>query len=188
MAANRLTGPIPPELSDLTNLGYLYAGRNDLTGAIPSELGGLANLQWLELHENELTGPIPTELGGLAELESLYLGENELTGPVPPEFSGLMRLRNLAVQGNADMSGVLPFGLTNLAALETFQTTGTALCAPSDAGFLEWLQGVPNQRVALCEGEPAAAYLVQAVQSREFPVSLVAGEEALLRCFRDGRQ
>ena len=183
LSANRLAGRIPPELGSLASLLLLYLGRNDLTGPILSELSGFADLRWLELHENELTGPIPTELGDLAELESLYLGENELTGPVPPEFSGLMRLRNLAVQGNADMSGVLPASLTNLAALETFQTTGTALCAPSDAGFLEWLQGVPNRRVALCEGEPAMAYLVQAVQSRDFPVPLAGGEEALLRVF-----
>ena len=183
LAANRLTDRIPPELGGLTILGTLYLGRNDLIGAIPPELGDLADLRRLNLATNHLTGPIPSELGSLAELESLYLGENQLTGPVPPEFSGLTHLRNLAVQGNTDMSGVLPVGLSNLAALETFQTTGTALCAPSDAGFLEWLQGVPNRRVALCEGEPAVAYLVQAVQSREFPVPLVAGEEALLRVF-----
>ena len=183
LAANRLTDRIPSELGGLTNLRTLYLGRNELTGAIPPELGNLANLRWLDLAENYLTGRIPPELGNLADMESLYLGENKLTGPVPPEFSGLTRLRNLALQGNADMSGVLPVSLTNLAALETFQTTGTALCAPSDAGFLEWLQGVRNRRVSLCEGEPAVAYLVQAVQSREFPVPLVGGEEALLRVF-----
>ena len=183
LAANRLTDRIPTELGGLTNLGTLYLGRNDLIGAIPPELGNLADLRRLNLVTNRLTGRLSPELGGLAELEYLYLGGNELTGPVPPEFGGLMRLRELALQGNADMSGVLPVSLINLPALETFQTTGTALCAPSDAGFLEWLQGVPNRRVALCEGEPAAAYLVQAVQSREFPVSLVAGEEALLRVF-----
>ena len=183
LAANRLTDRIPPELAGLTNLGTLYLGRNDLTGAIPSELGSLTELRRLNLAANHLTGAIPSELGGLADLAYLYLGENELAGPVPPEFGGLMQLRSLALQTNADMSGVLPASLTNLASLETFQTSGTALCAPSDAGFLEWLQGVPNQRVALCESEPAVAYLVQAVQSREFPVPLVGGEEALLRVF-----
>ena len=183
LAANRLTDRIPSELGGLTNLWTLYLGRNDLTGPIPAELGNLTELRFLNLAANRLTGPIPRELGGLADLRSLYLGENELAGPVPPEFGGLMRLGDLALQTNADMSGALPASLTSLAALETLQTAGTALCAPSDAGFLEWLQGVPNRRVALCESEPAAAYLVQAVQSREFPVPLVGGEEALLRVF-----
>ena len=208
LAANRLSGPIPPELGDLANLEYLNLKENydlsgpvppelasladlrtlslhenDLTGAIPPELGGLANLRTLNLAANGLTGWVPPEFGNLANLGDLYLGENELTGPVPPEFGGLTRLRSLALQTNADMSGPLPASLINLAALETLQTGGTDLCATSDAGFLEWLEGVPNRRVSPCEGEPAMAYLVQAVQSREFPVPLVAGEEALLRVF-----
>ena len=183
LSANRLTGPIPSELGDLTNLRYLYVGRNDLTGPIPPELGSIKELRRLNLAGNRLAGPTPPELGSLADLEYLYLGENELTGPVPPEFGGLMRLSELALQANANMSGALPASLTNLTALETFQAAGTALCAPSDPEFLEWLQGVPNRRVPLCEGEPAVAYLVQAVQSREFPVPLVGGEAALLRVF-----
>ena len=183
LAANGLTGRIPPELGGLGDLLTLYLARNDLTGPIPPELGGLANLRWLNLAANGLTGRIPPELGGLGDLSVLYLGENELAGAVPSELGGLMSLRNLALQTNADMSGALPASLTNLAALETLQTEGTGLCAPSDAGFLEWLEGVANRRVALCEGEPAMAYLVQAVQSREFPVPLVAGEEAMLRVF-----
>ena len=180
---NHLTGSIPPEFGNLTDLQLLNLAGNHLTGSIPPEFDNLADLESLYLANNDLSGPIPPELGNLADLESLYLGENELTGPVPPEFGGLMRLRHFAVQRNAAMSGVLPVSLTNLAALETFQTTGTALCPPSDAGFLEWLQGVPNRRVPLCEGGPAVAYLVQAVQSRDFPVPLVAGEEARLRVF-----
>ena len=54
---------------------------------------------------------------------------------------------------------------------------------PSDEAFLEWLAAVPTQRVARCESDPVEAYLVQTVQSPEFPVPLVAGEEALLRVF-----
>ena len=81
------------------------------------------------------------------------------------------------------MSGPLPSSLTNLGSLETLEAGGTQLCAPSDPSFLEWLNGLASPRVALCEGQPASAYLVQAVQSRDFPVSLVAGEEALLRVF-----
>ena len=192
LAGNGLTGTIPPELGGLANLRYLYLGRNDLTGPIPPELGGLADLWTLNLAGNGLTGRIPPELGGLAVLSVLYLGENELAGPVPSEFGGLTHLRSLALQKNGDMSGALPASLTNLQALETLQTGGTGLCAPSDADFLEWLEGVPSRRVALCGSEPAVAYLVQAVQSREFPVPLVADEEAVLRVFvtagRDNRE
>ena len=180
---NQLTGTIPPELARLANLNSLHFSKNDLTGPIPPELGGLAALRDLSLTSNRLTGRIPPELGRLAYLEGLYLGDNELTGPVPTVLGGLRRLRHLALQANAGMSGALPASLTNLASLETLQTGGTGLCAPSDAGFLDWLERVPSRRVALCGHEPATAYLVQAVQSREFPVPLVAGREALLRAF-----
>ena len=180
---NRLTGPIPPELGRLANLTSLHLSKNDLTGPILPEIGDLADLRSLNLASNRLSGPIPPELGGPANLESLYLGDNELTGPVPPVLGGLIHMRHLALQANAGMSGALPASLTNLPSLETFQTAGTGLCAPSDAGFLDWLERVANRQVALCGYEPATAYLVQAVQSREFPVPLIAGKEALLRVF-----
>ena len=44
---NDLTGGIPPELGDLSNLVYLYLFGNDLSGEIPGELGRLSNLDSL---------------------------------------------------------------------------------------------------------------------------------------------
>ena len=77
-----------------------------------------------------------------------------------------------------------PWTLTALERLEDLHTTGTGLCAPADPTLLDWLEGVTRQRVARCgRGGDAAAYLTQVVQSREFPVPLVAGEPALLRVF-----
>ena len=82
------------------------------------------------------------------------------------------------------MSGPLPAELTSLDRLERLLAGGTGLCAPADPGFVAWLDGVHTRRVAPCaEAEAPAAYLVQAVQSRAFPVPLVAGERALLRVF-----
>ena len=49
---------------------------------------------------------------------------------------------------------------------------------------MAWLERVPKARISPCiTGDPPTAYLTQAVQSREFPVPLVAGERALLRVF-----
>ena len=67
-----MTGPIPAELGNLTNLSVLFLGGNQLTGPIPAELGDLTNLEELGLEENQLTGPIPAELGDLTNL--VYLG------------------------------------------------------------------------------------------------------------------
>ena len=180
---NELTGPVPPELGNLANLQSLSLRDNELTGPVPPALGNLANLQSLSLQNNDLTGPIPPELGSLSALKRLLLDGNNLAGPVPPEFGSLTSLVTLNLSWNAGLSGALPAGLISLGQLEALGTSGTNLCAPSDVGFLSWLEGVLIQRVARCEGAALMAYLTQAVQSHEFPVPLVAGEEALLRVF-----
>ena len=182
LGGNDLMGPIPA--GSLANLTQLYLSNTGLTGPIPVELGSLANLTWLYLANNGLTGPIPAQLGSLANLEFLYLHNNDLTGPIPAQLGGLESLRAMVLSRNARMSGALPDRLTDLHQLEALQAGDTGLCAPSDARFRDWLAGVWKRRVALCaDGDPPSAYLTQAVQSREFPVPLVAGEDALLRVF-----
>ena len=43
-------------------LQTLDLGSNELTGPIPAELGDLSNLEWLYLAGNELTGCVPAGL------------------------------------------------------------------------------------------------------------------------------
>ncbi|WP_419942299.1 Ig-like domain-containing protein [Candidatus Palauibacter sp.] len=206
LSSNDLTGVIPPELGDLANLTHLSLDMNELTGSIPSELanmpslrvldlkenrlsgpipsqlGTLPRLDWLVLHDNELTGVIPPELGDLAGMRRLYLERNDLSGLIPPEFGTLARLERLSVTGNPEMSGPLPATLTGLGRLHTLMADGTDLCAPPE--IEDWLRSVSTQRVASCaERGTSMAYLIQATQSREYPVALVANEEALLRVF-----
>ncbi len=181
--ANDLSGAIPPQLGRLTRLTAMNFNENVLSGAIPAELGNLADLRLLNLGSNRLTRAIPAELGGLGSLTTLYLAENDLSGAVPPEFGGLAALRELVLSANRDLAGPLPTSLAALGNLELLSAGGTMLCAPPDAAFLRWLETIPSRRVTQCAARQAAAYLVQAVQSREFPVPIVAGEEALLRVF-----
>ena len=181
---NGLAGPIPPELGELVHLEYLRLSDNALTGSIPPELGGLPSLTYLVLDGNGLSGRLPPELGGLPALEELRVENNDLAGPIPPELGGLTSLRGLGLTGNSELAGPLPAELTSLGRLERLLAEGTGLCAPADPGFAAWLDRVHTRRVAPCaEREAPAAYLVQAVQSRAFPVPLVAGTQALLRVF-----
>ena len=46
---------------------------NSLSGSIPAELGNITNLINLNLSNNSLTGGIPAELGNLTNLTSLHL-------------------------------------------------------------------------------------------------------------------
>lgn len=190
---NRIAGPLPPELGRLSSLEELYLHNNEITGRIPEELGALAGLQALLLFGNRLTGPLPPELGDLRALQWLGLSDNDLVGGVPPQFGNLGALTRLDVTSNPRLSGPLPATLTQLGQLEALLTGGTELCAPRDESFTSWLGGVWNQRVARCGGGGDAEspfLLTQAIQSRSFPVPLVAGEPALLRVFvtaADGR-
>ena len=111
-----LSGPIPAELADLTNLTHLNLQRNDLSGPIPAELGNLANLTHLNLQRNDLLGRIPAELGNLANLTHLNLQRNDLLGRIPAELGNLANLTHLNLQRN-DLLGRIPAELGNLANL-----------------------------------------------------------------------
>ena len=51
---------------------------NQLTGSIPAELGNLTNLQRLNLSTNQLTGSIPVELMNMTSLDFLDICDNHL--------------------------------------------------------------------------------------------------------------
>ena len=84
-----ISGEIPPELGNLTNLTYLILGYNQLTGSIPPEIGNLLSLTVLWLDHNQLTGSIPSEIGELTNLSSLYLNSNQLSGEIPESICEL---------------------------------------------------------------------------------------------------
>ena len=77
--------------------------RRQLTGEIPTELGNLSNLTWLALSSNQLTGAIPTELGNLSNLERLYLSNNQLTGAIPQSLTGMAVLELFYFHNNAGL-------------------------------------------------------------------------------------
>ena len=97
---NNLSGPIPPEIGNLSNLERLDLYEDKLTGPIPPELGNLSRLERLSLAGTGLTGSIPPELGNLAVLRSLVLRRNDLTGPIPPELGNLSHLYEVDLEQN----------------------------------------------------------------------------------------
>ncbi len=114
---NQLSGIIPPELGNLSNLRYLILHNNQLSGCIPPELSNLNNLKALQLNANQLSGSIPYNLGALSNLEVLYLSENQLSGSIPYQLSNLSKLRSLHLYVN-QLSGSIPYTLGTLSNLE----------------------------------------------------------------------
>jgi hypothetical protein len=79
---NDLTGSIPPEIGNLTNLIVLNLSYNQLTGSIPPEIGNLTNLTYLILRSNQLSGIIPDEICNQGD-SSPNLSNNQLCPPYP---------------------------------------------------------------------------------------------------------
>ncbi|MFG1691470.1 putative Ig domain-containing protein [Gemmatimonadota bacterium] len=128
-AGNQLTGSIPAELRNLSNLTSLGLDNNQLTGPIPSELGMLENLTDLDLSENQLTGPIPDELGNLSALSDLLLYDNRLSGPIPASLNNLPKLWRMYLYLN-QLSGSIPAELGNLSYLLLLDLSRNQLTGP----------------------------------------------------------
>lgn len=126
LESNNISGNIPPELGNLSNLERLYLGFNNMSGTIPPELGNLTNLKELYLSGLNLTGNIPSELGNLSNLTLLELRDNNLTGIIPPELSNLTKLINLELHRN-NLSGGIPPELGNLTNVSIFYLFGNNL-------------------------------------------------------------
>jgi Leucine-rich repeat (LRR) protein len=108
-----LTGQIPSQIGNLTNLTYIFLADNFLTGEIPSEIGNLINLEKLSLSDNHLTGEIPSEIYNLTNLITLSLAYNELTGEIQPEIGNLVNLTILFLHSN-QLTGEIPPEIGNL--------------------------------------------------------------------------
>ena len=129
LADNQLSGPIPSELSRLSNLEVLDLANNQPSGPIPSELSRLSNLEVLDLENNQLSGPIPSELSRLSNLEVLDLANNQLSGPIPSELSRLSNLEVLDLENN-QLSGPIPSELSRLSNLEVLDLANNQLSGP----------------------------------------------------------
>ena len=124
-----LSGQIPSEIGNLSELEKLIFLDNELTGEIPTELGKLTRLKLLDLGRNEFTGSIPIDLSSLTKLQRLWLDNNRLTGTIPPELGDLPSLEEIYLSGN-QLTGCVPVSLED--ALEDFDELGLPLCNDAD--------------------------------------------------------
>ena len=145
---NQLTGSIPPEIGNLSNLTELYLYENQLTGVIPESICNIyPNLNSFSIANNQLCPPLPECLGyadfvpqdisnctewGCNESEielwfecysienttSLNLSNSGLSGTIPTDIGDLTNLTILNLNNN-QLTGEIPVSYTHLRAHET---------------------------------------------------------------------
>jgi len=107
VSGKELTGRIPPVLSSLRAMEYLYIQGNGLEGCIPPELGAMSSLQVLMARGNQLSGSIPAEISGMSSLQYLDLADNHLSGAIPPSLGAMEALEYMGLENNT-LSGAIP--------------------------------------------------------------------------------
>ncbi|MFD2727755.1 T9SS type A sorting domain-containing protein [Hyunsoonleella rubra] len=113
-----ITGVIPPEIGDLTELTSLDFFLEDLSGDIPIELWNLTKLKTLFLGAQEsnllrLPNGIPPQIANLQDLEWLNLTQIPLTQPLQPELFNLPNLQRLRIVG-CGLTGTIPKELASI--------------------------------------------------------------------------
>jgi Leucine-rich repeat (LRR) protein len=104
---NNITGTLPAEISQLSELRILSIYLNSLSGTLPPEYSSLDHLTGLLLMENSLTGSFPDSYRNLGELKTLGLGSNKFTGTIPENYQDMMAIEAFYVKEN-QLTGSIP--------------------------------------------------------------------------------
>ncbi|XP_030971881.1 receptor-like protein EIX2 [Quercus lobata] len=104
LSSNNLSGSIPTEISDLSELRFLNLSRNHLMGKIPEKIGSMKELESVDLSRNHLSGEIPPSMSNLTFLSLLDLSYNNFSGRIPSSTQ-LQSFDALRYIGNPQLCG-----------------------------------------------------------------------------------
>ncbi|KAL3508791.1 hypothetical protein ACH5RR_028192 [Cinchona calisaya] len=145
LLGNRISGPIPEEIGDISTLLELILEDNQLEGPLPENLGSLSNLNRLLLSANNFTGSIPERFGNLKNLTDFRIDGNAIVGKMPDFIGNWIKLLRLDMQGTQFQGPITPAIslLTNLTEMRILGLNGSTMGFPN-------LQGMKNlQRLIL---------------------------------------
>ncbi|KAL1550079.1 putative kinase-like protein tmkl1 [Salvia divinorum] len=128
-----LSGSLPREIGQLTDLRSLYLSTNALSGPIPLELGYSTSLSDLDLSHNLLKGSLPASVWNLCDrLVSLRLHGNALSGSIPDPALPDAPCKNLQFLdfGENVLSGTFPEFILEFHALKQLDLGDNAFSGP----------------------------------------------------------
>ncbi|XP_065881319.1 receptor protein-tyrosine kinase CEPR2 [Euphorbia lathyris] len=118
LPCNSLTGKLPHELINCSQLKVLNVTHNKMVGVLP-DLSSLQKLEFLDLAENFFSGGFPTWVGNLTQLVVLSIGVNKYDEGEIPESIGNLKNLSLLFLANSHLRGELPESIFELPNLET---------------------------------------------------------------------
>ncbi|XP_022717350.1 probable leucine-rich repeat receptor-like serine/threonine-protein kinase At3g14840 isoform X2 [Durio zibethinus] len=141
---NRLTGPIPKELGNISTLTSISAEFNQLSGALPPELGNLPQIERMLLSSNNFTGEVPQTFAKLTTLKDFRISDNHFTGEIPIFIQNWTNLEKLAIQASG-LTGPIP---SSISALENLTDLRISDLSGTDATFPP-LSGMKNLKILI---------------------------------------
>ncbi len=139
---NNVTGKIPEEIGNFTNLKELILPFNHLSGSIPMSIEKLVSLEKLRFEDNNFSGSLP-KLTQLINLKFLGLSGNNFTGTIPSEYAQLTKLEYLDVFLNK-LSGSIP-DFSNLP-LNKFHFANNRFTFADIEPQIEWIKKVSDAK------------------------------------------
>ena len=136
LPANGLSGPLPGEIANLTELAAVDLTGNDLSGAVPSAIAGLRELTELRVGRNAgLEGALPFALRRLERVRVLLHDDTGLCASPAPDFQAWYTAVEQTAGGICDNPDQITVSLPMVYLTQSVQTPsrGVHLVANRDA-------------------------------------------------------